>query len=75
MSVAMSTTRAASPVTSDGTKRCSVLYKKVTASPEPAKPLRHRPAHAAMGAAQAPHFLKRLDALGRACAPSRAPRQ
>lgn len=58
-------------VTSDGAaKACSVLYKKVAASPEPAKLLWHYQAHPEMCAGQAQQLLKKLEGLGLACAPS-----
>jgi hypothetical protein len=60
-------------VTSDGAKACSVLYKKVAASPDPAKPLWHYQAHPEMCASQAQQFLKKLEGLGLTCAPA-APR-
>ena len=62
-------------VTSDGgAKACSVLYKKVAASPEPAKQLWHYQAHPEMCAGQAQQFLKKLEGLGLTCSAG-APRK
>jgi hypothetical protein len=61
-------------VTGDGAKGCSVLYKKVAASSEAATALWHYQAHPEMCASQAQQFLKKLEGLGLACAPSRGAR-
>jgi hypothetical protein len=57
-----------------GAKGCSVLYKKVAASPEPAKQLWHYQARPEMCAGQTQQFLKKLEGLGLTCSAG-APRK
>jgi hypothetical protein len=50
-----------------GTRSCSVLYKKVASSSEPARELWHYQAHADMCDVQAQQFLKKLESFGLTC--------
>jgi hypothetical protein len=52
-----------------GATSCSVMYKRVAASSEPAKELWHYQAHPEMCEEQAQRFLKRLEGFGLSCAP------
>jgi len=51
-----------------GAKSCSVMYKKVATSSDPAKEIWHYQSHADMCEVQAQRFLKRLEGFGLSCA-------
>ncbi len=51
---------------------CSVMYKKVAASSEPARELWHYQAHADQCQVQADQFIKKLEGFGLTCTSDKA---